>query len=146
MKQTKKLTEPGLAPGLAAQYLAAQLGETAELWLHRLANWRRPGRHATLPATETEAGHPSYSLSALEKFVADELSRRVLVSGRAGGEQPRAGAIPHLDGPDKPHVRVTFAIGSVSQSVFAINPASAKKLADMLSKSAAIVERVGGSS
>jgi len=144
MKQTKKSKELELAPSLAAQYLASQLGETADLWLHRLANWRRPGRHAALPATETEAGHPSYAHSALEKFVADELSRRVLVSGRVGGELPRAGAIPLLDGPDKPHVRVTFAIGSVSQSVFAINPASARKLADMLNESAAIVDRVGG--
>jgi hypothetical protein len=141
MKQKVETNGPGVAPSLAAQFLATQLGESVDLWLYRLANWRRPGRSAPLRVTQSEAGHPSYTATALEKFVADELSRRILVSGGSIGEQPRAGATPKIDGPDKPHVRVLFAIGAVSQSVFAIDHAAARKLADMLNKSASIVEK-----
>lgn len=127
------------SPGSAAAYLTQHLGETVELWLYRLANWRRPGRHAPLAADETVPGHPMYSYGALDDFVNAQLARRVVVSGL--GDQPRARAMPLIEGPDKPHVRVSFAIGSVSQSVFAIDAASARNLAELLTKSAAIVDK-----
>ncbi len=74
-------------------------------------------------------------------FTGPEIVFRNGAVGLAGGSAPRAAAVPHIDGPDKPHVRVSFAIGTTSHSVFAIDAAAARKLAELLNKSAAIVDK-----
>jgi hypothetical protein len=131
-------------PSLAAQYLASRIGHTPELWVYRLANWRRPGRQSPIPWTTTEAGHPVYSSGDLDDFAEKQLASQVVLDSAADKERPRAGAIPMLDDTAAPHVRVTFATGSVTQSVFAIDAPSARRLAKMLEKCAVLVEKATG--
>lgn len=81
-------------------------------------------------------------LDALDRFVDDQVGKQALLAeARAAADVP-AGAKPELDGTEHPHVRITFAIGAASQSVFAIDPAMARKLAESLLKAAALVEAV----
>lgn len=140
-KSTKNDNQVELAPKLAAQYLAGQLGQSPELWAYRLANWRRPGRKSPIEHATTEAGNPVYRWESLEAFAATQQAQKSIL---AAPDRPRAGAVPHLDGAEDPHVRVSFAIGAVSQSVFAIDTSAARKLAAMLNKAADIVDRATG--
>ena len=144
MENKKPEKDLVITPKLASEYLASMLGNTPLLWLHRLANWRKPGRRAPLEAIKTEEGHPAYTWGAIDEFVAGQHASKVAISGLVVGDQPRAVAIAHLDGTESPHVRVSFAIGAVSQSVFAIDPATARKLAAMLTKSADVVAEASG--
>lgn len=126
-----------VAPSLAAMQLASQLGQTQELWLHRLANWRRPERKSPIAFHTNDAGHPGYSLDALNTFIAVQLSRQALVAETRDISPVKAAAISQLENPDvKPHVRVSFVIPGVSQSVFAVSTSTARQLAKMLTKSA----------
>lgn len=132
------------APSLAAMQLASQLGGTRELWLYRLANWRRTDRKSPIPFGKTEAGNPTYSLGGLNDFIAKQLEKQAFVAeANASLPSVRAAAIAKLDTPgERPHVRVSFNINGVSQSVFAITATGARQLADMLTKAAATVEHV----
>lgn len=139
----KKETPPsiGFAPNLAAMHLSTQLGGTQELWLYRLSNWRRPGRHAPIEWGQTVAGNPTYAPEALEKFVAEQLGKQALIAESQSAAPVRAFATALLDSPnERPHVRVSFAITGASQSVFSIHASTARQLADLLTKAADRVE------
>lgn len=131
---------PELAPSLAAIHLSSQLGGTQELWLYRLANWRRPGRRSPVAYCTTEAGHPAYALGALNDFVAKQLNKQGLIAEAATTAPVRAVAIAFSSKDEKPHVRVSFAIRGASQSMFAISAPAARQLASMLTKAATLVE------
>lgn len=131
----------GLAPSLASIHISSQLGGTPELWLYRLANWRRPGRSSPITFGKTEAGNPTYSVEALNTFISEQLAKQALVAESQAAALVRAGALAKLDSADEtPHVRVSFAITGASQSVFAINAGTARQLAGMLTKAAEAVE------
>jgi hypothetical protein len=129
-----------VTPKLAAQYLAGHLGESAVLWQHRLANWRRPGRCGPLQAKLSEAGYPGYAVADLEIFVTSQRATGAFTA-LSDGDRPRAGALADLGGSGEPHVRVMFAIGSVSQAVYAIDPESARHLASTLVRAADKVDQ-----
>jgi hypothetical protein len=137
--------EACLAPSLAAQHLATQLGRTPELWLYRLANWRRPGRRSVIAFEVNEAGNPTYSHAALNAFIDDQVGKQAFLAESRVAADVQAGAKPELEGTERPHVRVSFVIGGATQSVFAIDVTTARKLAESLVKSAALVDRVTAS-
>jgi hypothetical protein len=136
-------SEPVYSPALAAVHLSQRLGLTRALWIHRLANWRRPGRSSPVPVHTTSEGSPVYRPEDLDTYIAAQL-KRLAVDNAAVPGVVRPGALALLDGSEPPHVRVLFAVEKVTQSVFAIDADSARSLATMLLKAANLVETATG--
>lgn len=128
----------------AATVLSVDLGLNETVWLYRLQNWRKPGRK-TIPLahTTTDDGAPAYQASAIQAFVNSQLAVRDEVLRIEGGPAVRCrpAALPMFDGTDRPHVRVTFATGSVTQSVFSIDARTARLLASALVSAAEKVDK-----
>lgn len=133
--------EVELAPSLAAMHLSGQLGGTSELWLYRLANWRRPGRASPLEHSRTSAGNPSYLLGSLNSFIGEQLGKQAaLAESRASDVQ--TGARAELQGQGvKSHVRLAVVAKGISAATYAITPSSARGLAAQLIKAAEVVEQ-----
>ena len=138
---SKKTFELMLNTNIAAGLLATELGLTATIWAYRLANWRKPGRKAVIPHELTEDGTPVYSPEAIQTYINEQLAKRKLTADAPRSRLPRAAAIPLFDGEDTPHVRVSFATGGVTQSVFAIDARDARRLAASLTKSADMLDK-----
>jgi hypothetical protein len=130
-----------LSTNFAACLLSMDLGLTEAIWAYRLANWRKPGRRAVIPHEVTEDGHPVYSVEAIQAYINEQRAKQKLTAEGPRSRQPRPAAIPMFDGEDTPHVRVMFATGGVTQSIFAIDAKEARRLAASLVKSAEMLEK-----
>lgn len=132
-----------VTPGLAAQHLYMQLGDSPEAWALRLANWRKPDRKAVIPFVKSGAGNPGYEPDALDAFVADQLEKRSFVAKARDDAPLKVAAKAHFDDPNmRPHVRLLARIAGVTQSDFVLTADQARQLASMLTKSADVIARL----
>lgn len=128
------------SPSLAASKLSAQLGGTYELWLARMANWRRPGRSTPLPHDTTEAGNPVYSHDALVAFIGDQTVKQALIAETRAASPVHAGAAAVLDrAAEAPHVRLAVTVPGIATSAFVVTASAARDLAEQLLKAASAV-------
>lgn len=136
----------GISSNMAAMMLSGALGESELIWLKRLANWRRPGRKHPIGWIEREAGHPSYDLEEVQRYIDTELAQRPAAGHRSA--EPlgtKATALADVDG-RVVFVRVAWGAGSAQGSFSLSTDAAldlAKKLTDAAQKAQAIkTERV----